>query len=287
MTTNIGMMDSAYFVGRNEILSWINDRLHLNLSRIEEAASGAVQCQMLDMTFPGVVPMHKVNFEAKNEYEMIQNYKVMQEVFTKLKITKPLEVNRLVKGRPLDNLEFLQWLKRFCDSINGGIMNENYNPVERRSRGGREKSVKGSSKISKSLQTNNMHHPPVTTSNKPSGPKQAKSHAIGGGSNSSAEVQALSKEIEDLKVSVDLLEKERDFYFSKLRDTEILCQTPELEDLPIVVAVKKILYATDANESALEEAQECLNQSLGLEADEEEGKEEEEEEEAAATESQT
>ncbi|KAL1203890.1 Microtubule-associated protein RP/EB family member 1B [Cardamine amara subsp. amara] len=280
MATNIGMMDSAYFVGRNEILSWINDRLHLNLSRIEEAASGAVQCQMLDMTFPGVVPMHKVNFEAKNEYEMIQNYKVMQEVFTKLKITKPLEVNRLVKGRPLDNLEFLQWLKRFCDSINGGIMNENYNPVERRSRGGKEKSVKGTSKVSKSLQANNMHHPPVTTSNKPPGPKQAKSHTIGGGSNSSAEVQALSKELSDLKVSVDLLDKERDFYFSKLRDIEILCQTPELDDLPIVVAVKKILYATDANESALEEAQECLNQSLGLEADEEEetleGEEEEE-----------
>lgn len=29
-------MDSAYFVGRNEILTWINDRLHLNLSRVEE-----------------------------------------------------------------------------------------------------------------------------------------------------------------------------------------------------------------------------------------------------------
>ncbi|XP_033140337.1 microtubule-associated protein RP/EB family member 1B isoform X2 [Brassica rapa] len=263
MATNIGIMDSAYFVGRNEILGWINDRLHLNLSRIEEAASGAVQCQMMDMTFPGVVPMHK------NEYEMIQNYKVMQEVFTKLKITKPLEVNKLVKGRPLDNLEFLQWLKRFCDSINGGIMNENYNPVERRSRGGKEKSVKGSSKVSKSMQTNNMHQPPpVTTSNKTFGPKQAKSHAVGGGSNSSAEVQALSKELEDLKVSVDLLEKERDFYFSKLRDVEILCQTPELDDLPIVVAVKKILYAADANESALEEAQECLSQSLGLGAEE-------------------
>lgn len=29
-------MDSAYFVGRNEILGWINDRLQLNLTRIEE-----------------------------------------------------------------------------------------------------------------------------------------------------------------------------------------------------------------------------------------------------------
>lgn len=36
MATNIGMMDSAYFVGRNEILAWINDTLSLNLSRIEE-----------------------------------------------------------------------------------------------------------------------------------------------------------------------------------------------------------------------------------------------------------
>lgn len=36
MAANIGMMDSAYFVGRNEILTWINNRLQLSLSRIEE-----------------------------------------------------------------------------------------------------------------------------------------------------------------------------------------------------------------------------------------------------------
>jgi RP/EB family microtubule-associated protein len=80
------------------------------------------------------------------------------------KTPQPLEINRLVKGRPLDNLEFLQWLKRFCDSINGGIMNENYNPVERRSRNGKERSVKGSNKIPKSLQTNNNHPPPNSSS---------------------------------------------------------------------------------------------------------------------------
>lgn len=269
MATNIGMMDSAYFVGRNEILAWINARLQLNLSRIEEAASGAVQCQMMDLTYPGVVPMHKVNFDAKTEYDFIQNYKVLQDVFNKLKIDKHIEVNRLVKGRTLDNLEFLQWLKRYCDSINGGIMNENYNPVERRNKGGKERCLRPQ-KSSKSLQTSNRHDHGIEDGlgiNKVSGTKLGRQCPVSSGVNSSVEIQALTKEITDLKLSVDLLEKERDFYFGKLRDIEILCQSPELENIPIAVAVKQILYAADEKESVLVEAQEIICQSIDSQAE--------------------
>ncbi|CAK8563162.1 unnamed protein product [Lathyrus sativus] len=254
MATNIGIMDSAYFVGRNEILSWINNRLQLNLSRIEEAASGAVQCQMMDVTHQGVVPMHKVNFDAKTEYDKIQNYKVLQEVFNKLKIEKHIEVSRLVKGRPLDNLEFLQWLKRYCDSVNGGIMNENYNPVERRNKVGKDRNLKCSMKKSKSMQTNIINN---SGSGNTLGPNRTS-----GGANSSAEIQSLSKEITGLKLAVEVLEKERDFYFAKLRDIEIICQTPEVENICITVAIKKILYANDTKESALDDAQDYLNQTM-------------------------
>jgi len=42
--SNIGMMDGAYFVGRNEILAWINTTLQLGLSKVEEVSDACVSC---------------------------------------------------------------------------------------------------------------------------------------------------------------------------------------------------------------------------------------------------
>ena len=45
MATNIGIMDSAYFVGRSEILAWINSTLQLNLSKVEEVSYSTLHHQ--------------------------------------------------------------------------------------------------------------------------------------------------------------------------------------------------------------------------------------------------
>uniref|UniRef100_A0A803NAJ6 Microtubule-associated protein RP/EB family member 1C n=1 Tax=Chenopodium quinoa TaxID=63459 RepID=A0A803NAJ6_CHEQI len=285
MASNIGNMDSAYFVGRSEILSWINSTLHLNLSKVEEAASGAVQCQLMDAAHPGIVPMHKVNFEAKNEYDMIQNYKVLQDVFNKLKITKHIEVNKLIKGRPLDNLEFMQWMKKYFDSVNGGLfhrlkeilvdnaklliifVNDSYNPVERREgrKSGKEVVRKSANlQVSAKLNTSsNKSHSSHSNRRADMCSTNTNNQSLRAAKPSSTTaVSVYEEQITELKLSVDSLEKERDFYFSKLRDIEILCQTPEIENSPIVAAMQKILYATDDETSVVAEAQAIVSQHI-------------------------
>ena len=90
--------------------------------------------------------MQKVNFAAKEPYEYTKNYKILQSAFLKCNISKAglvqrddlqnIDVERLIKGRPQDNLEFMQWLKIFYDQTN---RSDEYNPEERRAgaRGGR------------------------------------------------------------------------------------------------------------------------------------------------------
>lgn len=50
-------------------------------------------------------------------------------------------------------------------------------------------------------------------------------------------------------LTVQGLEKERDFYFGKLRDIEVLCQ--EHEDLPVVKSILDILYATEVSATSI------------------------------------
>lgn len=70
-----------------------------------------------------------MNFHAKQEYEFVNNYKILQAVFTKAGIDKNIPVDKLIKSKFQDNLEWLQWLKKFWD-INYNT-NSNYDAAAR------------------------------------------------------------------------------------------------------------------------------------------------------------
>ena len=68
---------------------------------------------------PTICP--QVDFNARNEYEYIANYKALQEALNKVGVDKHVEVAKLVKARPLDNMEFVQWLKAYWDAHCGRV----------------------------------------------------------------------------------------------------------------------------------------------------------------------
>ncbi|EGG14792.1 microtubule-associated protein EB1 [Cavenderia fasciculata] len=117
--------------GRMEIINWLNDTLQLNYTKIEQTATGAAHCQIMDLLFPGKINLAKVNFNAKYDYEYVKNFGYLQEIFAKIaKIEKyHMDVDKMVTGRPQANLEFCQWMKKYFDSMNNG---EPYNALERR-----------------------------------------------------------------------------------------------------------------------------------------------------------
>ena len=71
--------------------------------------------------------MHKVNWAAKQDFEFIANYKILQTCFTKLNIERNIDVDRLISGRYMDNLEFMQWYKRFFEmSVTDKVQYDTY-----------------------------------------------------------------------------------------------------------------------------------------------------------------
>jgi len=55
-------------------------------------------------------------------------------------------------------------------------------------------------------------------------------------------------QLQESKQTIDALEKERDFYFGKLRDIEVLCQEHENDGISVLQQIMDILYATEVNQ---------------------------------------
>lgn len=217
----------------------------------------------MDALHPGIVPLGKVNFNAKHDYEYIKNYKILQNVFTKLGITKAIEVNKLIKGKYQDNLEFLQWMKRYWDiNWQGG----DYDPIQRRNqsvkdyepqKGGASSGISiintpaGSTAPSVNNQvTTNVNTVTRTVFATKNGQALVTPNISKGNTSLELKVAALTNKVAELKLGKESLAKERDFYFDKLRQIEIKCEVLEklersnIDACVFAKEIQDILYAT-------------------------------------------
>ena len=281
--SNIGIMDPAFFVGKNVLLAWLNDFFQAGYTKVEQMSTGAMACQILDAIYPGgKVPLGKVNFDAKTQPESVANFKVLQGVFDREQITKYIDVTKLLNGKFQDNLEFLQWLKSYFDKNYSG---QEYNAAERRDQarqqykkghkfagtGSQQSAIKSSfgggaapaarpaaSSVSKSAAAGGAA---AKLAPKPAAAAAARSASgstgakrvsppvsARGGAGSTAEVAELSTQLRELTTAMEGLEKERGFYFGKLREIEILLQDDATASSSVEVVkqhVLDILYKTD------------------------------------------
>lgn len=116
-------------ISRQQLLAWVNDSLQSNLTKIEEMSTGAAYCMLTDRLFPGSLQLQKVKWNVKSDLDSIANWKLVQNAWHELGITKPIHIQVLLKGKFQDNFEFLQWFKRFYDHNDAGY---DYDPLTAR-----------------------------------------------------------------------------------------------------------------------------------------------------------
>ncbi|KDE04952.1 hypothetical protein MVLG_04603 [Microbotryum lychnidis-dioicae p1A1 Lamole] len=275
---------------RTELIAWLNDLLQIQYTKVEQCGTGAAYCQVIDSIF-GDVPMKKVKMSSRGEHEHVLNYKVLQNSFKSHNIDKPIPVDRLIKCKMQDNLEFLQWLKKFWDqSFPGG----EYDPIGRRQGLGIEPPPMlggGSTSAARGRTPVNAPAPaPVRRAGTSSGPTGAARRPVGVASAgrpasttssarsgpSATEIAALNAQMEDMKITVDSMEKERSFYYEKLRSIEILIgarlesedETITESEMETLKAIETVLYSTEEGFEVPEDEGEELVE--GVEGDEEE-----------------
>ncbi|XP_064624394.1 microtubule-associated protein RP/EB family member 1-like isoform X2 [Lineus longissimus] len=264
MAVNVVSNSTDVTWSRHDLLNWLNETLECNVSKIEDLCTGAAYVQLIHMLFSHhptharLVSLKKVKFQTRVENEYVQNWKVFQTALRDLKVDKVVEVAKIIKGKFQDNFEFLQWFKKFYDAnVDEECTIDNYHALEERggvqligpSGPAKQKNLGPKRPAAGKVQTTRpiaRTSPKAAPAEKKTVPSRAPVQQVRRGSQQSAgdsaKVDELQTELTELQLTVSGLEKERDFYFGKLRDIEVLCQDDGTELTQKVLA---ILYATE------------------------------------------
>ena len=78
------------------------------------------------------VPLHRLNFNAKNKDDFTRNLKLLDDVLTKLKVNKRIQTEQMANGKFQFNMEFLQWLYDYAHKVSSPNVMSAYSGYDRR-----------------------------------------------------------------------------------------------------------------------------------------------------------
>lgn len=190
--------------------------------------------------------MSRVKFNANTEYAYLENFKILSNAFRKHHVDRPIPVQDLIKCKMQDNLEFLQWSKKYWDQYYPG---GEYDALSRRKglgAGGAPSMAPANAgaRVSGAGMAGRR-----TGGMTAAAPRTTSRTGVGAGAGAAGVLQAKNAELME---TVQGLERERDFYFSKLRDIELLIQqameadpSVEEDESHILKQIQTILYSTE------------------------------------------
>lgn len=227
-----------------------------------------------------------VLFAPRSDYEFVNNYKLLQAAFNKNNVQRHVDVDKLIRAKYQDNLEFCQWLKAFYDQ-SGAAPGEGYDAkaVRAKGKGGKkynDSMAKGGAGDKRTMSSTTRSRPAsaprvAQTTTKPRVPARNQPTKKGplkpnssennsrvtvsnNSNNKAASAQAdaqllkknaeLENKVQELESTIVDIEKERDFYFGKLRNVELMLQMKqdksyeECQLESVVGNIFKVLYAT-------------------------------------------
>lgn len=250
MAVNVFSGVTTENLSRKEMLAWVNRTLLSEFKKIEELCTGAAYCQMMDILFPGSVPLKRVKYCTNLEHDFLNNLKIFQNTLVAMQVEKTVPIDRLIKGRFQDNFEFLQWFKKFFDANYDG---KEYDPVGVRNHHPMAYGTPNTLRPSQRTNVSGGHKNTGTGSSGIGGLKTTFKSAdkkITPDAKVSEElmeqVQSLTQERDDLTLKMETAELERDYYYQKLTLIETLINDDDDEQhRELCDRAKEIMYSEE------------------------------------------
>ncbi|OMJ69159.1 hypothetical protein SteCoe_33176 [Stentor coeruleus] len=232
-------------LGRLELLSWINEMTESDYPRIEALSDGIAYCQLIDLLHPKTVALIKLNFYPRSEDDNYKNLKVLEDAMIKLRSKRTIDTAKLSRSKFPDNMDFLQWLYQYWLQ-NKDSVEERYPAYAKRI-----EAYKKQKKIPNDKTNFEVH---MSSHLIPNDPDFDVSERLSPDLNQQRKnqlkdlvlslEQELTNQVSNYKLlqeDIQQVEEERNFYFQKLRQIEIVCG--ESED-PVCAQLIDIISAT-------------------------------------------